>query len=74
MDKKAAAAPHLTELHETVHQLAWKVDRNHVYPANDLREHLLINCWCGPADDDGIVVHNSLDGRELYERGNRKVS
>jgi hypothetical protein len=56
------------------HKMAWKVDGNHVYPVNDLREHSVAACWCRPADDDGIMVHNSLDGRELYERGERKVS
>jgi hypothetical protein len=54
--------------------MAWKVVRNHVCPVNDLREHLLTDCWCGPTDDDGLVVHNSLDGREFYERGERKPS
>jgi hypothetical protein len=39
-------------------QMAWKVDGTHVYPVND----------------NGIVVHNSLDGREMYERGERKPS
>jgi len=55
-------------------QMAWKVDGTHVYPVNDLREHSVTDCWCGPVDDDGIVVHNSRDGREMYERGERKVS
>lgn len=50
----------------------------HVYPLDDLIEHDLDTdeCVCGPADvpverDDGsiawMVVHNSLDGRELHE-------
>jgi hypothetical protein len=46
-------------------QMAWKVDGTHVYPVNDLREHSVTDCWCGLVDDDGIVVHNSLDGREM---------
>jgi hypothetical protein len=54
--------------------MAWKVDGTHLYPVNDLREHSVTDCWCGPVDDDGIVVHNSLDGREMYERGERKTS
>jgi hypothetical protein len=53
---------------------AWKVDGNHVYPINDLREHSLADCWCRPIDDDGIIGHNSLDGRELYECGERQMS
>ena len=46
-------------------RMAWKVDGTHVYPVNDLREHSVMDCWCGPIDDDGIVAHNSLDGREM---------
>jgi hypothetical protein len=52
----------------------WAVDGNHVYPVNDLREHSVEDCWCHPTDDEGVMVHNSLDGREFYERGDRKVS
>jgi hypothetical protein len=64
--KAAAASP--------PHSLPWRVRGNHVYPADDLRNHSLTNCWCRPTDDDGIMVHNSLDGRELYEGGERKPS
>jgi len=56
------------------HKMAWKVDGNHVYPVNDLREHSVAGCWCRPTDDDGIMVHNSLDRREIYERGEMKCS
>jgi hypothetical protein len=58
----------------TADTMAWKIDGNHVVPVNDLREHSLAGCWCCPADDDGVVVHNSLDGREQFERGERKMS
>ena len=54
--------------------MAWKVVGNHIYPVNDLREHSVSDCWCDPFDDEGIIVHNSLDRRELYERGERKPS
>jgi hypothetical protein len=54
--------------------MGWNVVGNHVYPVNDLRKHLVTNCWCNPGDDEGIAVHNSLDGREQYERGERKMS
>lgn len=53
---------------------AWKVQGNHVLPTRDLREHSLTDCWCHPVDDDGVIVHKSLDRRELYERGERKMS
>lgn len=46
----------------------------HVYPINDLRDHLIDDCWCSPADDDGVIQHHSLDHREEYERGERGLS
>ena len=52
----------------------------HVHPIDDLRPHILPDsdddgpCWCQPEDDDGITIHNSMDRRELYERGERKPS
>ena len=52
----------------------WKLVRNHVMPVNDLREHSLTDCWCDPFDDEGITVHKSLDGRELYQSGEKQVS
>lgn len=47
-----------------------------VYPLNDLREHDADSpaCWCHPLFDDGILIHNSMDLREEYERGERKPS
>ena len=59
---------------EKAESLPWRVTGNHVYPAHDLREHSLTSCWCNPTDDDGILVHHSLDGRELFERGERQLS
>ena len=52
----------------------WKLVRNHVMPVNDLREHSFTDCSCDPYDDDGITVHKSLDGRELYQSGEKQVS
>lgn len=50
----------------------------HVFPPDDLREHeLSIDCWCHPEYDDEIgviVLHHSMDGRELFERGERLPS
>ncbi len=43
----------------------------HVLPIEDMREHEVSKCWCNPRDDDGVIVHNSQDGRELYEGGIR---
>jgi hypothetical protein len=54
--------------------MPWKVVGNHVMPVNDLREHLKTGCWCRPTDDEGLILHHSLDQRELYEYGERKLS
>jgi hypothetical protein len=35
---------------------------------------LCVECWCRPSDDDGVVVHRSLDCRELYEQGELLLS
>jgi hypothetical protein len=49
--------------------------QHHVTPIADHRNHQLsAECWCHPFDDEGVYVHNSLDGREFYERGERKAS
>lgn len=52
-----------------------KADDIHVHPVGDLRDHELTRtCWCQPdvrqdPDGDGtLVIHNSLDGRELIEK------
>lgn len=53
----------------------------HIVPQNDLREHKCnrLECWCNPIlanQDEGgyIIVHNSMDGREKFETGERKLS
>lgn len=46
----------------------------HVYPVNDLKEHLTDgdSCHCDPETrvvENGIlIVHNSYDGREIREQ------
>lgn len=46
-----------------------------VIPQSDLRPHDDgFGCWCEPFDEDGVCVHNSMDGRERFERGERKAS
>lgn len=47
----------------------------HIIPINDLREHAISSsCWCNPdiEDDGDMIVHNSMDGREHYETGERR--
>ena len=45
----------------------------HVVPINDLREHdTECACWCNPTVvDEAVVVHNSMDERETYEKGRK---
>lgn len=50
--------------------------QTHVYPVDDLRDHEMTElCWCKPEvlvdEVEDIVVHNSMDGREAYETGDR---
>lgn len=46
-----------------------------VVPLNDLKPHVPGEmCGCKPEHDGEVIVHNSYDGRELFERGERKVS
>jgi len=47
----------------------------HIIPIGDTREHVLrADCWCDPRLDyeDCIATHNSNDGREQFETGERK--
>lgn len=49
----------------------------HVTPVDDLREHETDGapCWCRPkTTPEGVVVYNSLDGRERFETGERRPS
>ena len=46
----------------------------HDVPVGDLREHITDGqqYWCNPeVDDDLVVIHNSMDGREAYEEGRK---
>ena len=49
----------------------WEVTRDaHVIPRDDLKDHINdLACWCAPTEDDGAIVHHSLDQRETYEQG-----
>lgn len=45
---------------------------SHVMPITDLREHVAReDCWCRPTDDEGILVHHSMDRREEFEEGRK---
>lgn len=65
--------------------LPWALQRDmygglHATPEADTYDHpLMLECWCHPVldiTDDGhaVVMHNSADGREAFERGERKFS
>ena len=52
-------------------------DIYHVVPIDDLREHSMDSdkpCWCKPRTEEGVIIHNSMDRRELYETGELKLS
>ena len=54
---------------ETRWEVARGLDGNlHVLPLKDTQDHDDdAECWCHPTpDDDGIIVHHSLDRRELH--------
>ena len=50
----------------------------HIVPTNDIREHESSkDCFCKPIPDEkepSCWIHNSLDGREAFERGERLAS
>lgn len=50
---------------------------HHVYPLNDFRDHDTDdkNCWCHPYidDEDMLVIHNAMDGREHVENGKQRT-
>ena len=50
----------------------------HVIPVFDLREHEdSADCWCKPKQDDenlSLWIHNAMDEREYFERGERRPS
>ena len=43
----------------------------HVMPVKDWKEHIdSKDCWCKPTasiDEPNVIIHNSLDGREVKE-------
>jgi len=50
----------------------------HVIPVDDYREHeCSTDCWCKPKEDEDVYdlwIHNALDQREFYERGERRYN
>jgi hypothetical protein len=59
---------------ELTHEFCFSM---HCLPISDLRVHELDldgNCWCHPIESPDTAdywVHNSLDGREKYEDGQK---
>lgn len=49
----------------------------HVIPVDDIRPHdASSRCFCHPVpdeEDERVIVHNSLDRREIIERGEAAV-
>jgi hypothetical protein len=47
----------------------------HVAPVNEVHMHVRTDCRCGAYENaDGVIVHPAFDGRDAYERGERKPS
>jgi len=50
----------------------------HLIPIGDTHDHVDENCTCSPDNDDpempNVWVHNSFDGREAFENGERQPS
>ncbi len=47
----------------------------HVLPLGDTKDHMDEDCPCGAARGEfGVWYHNSFDGREAFEEGERKMS
>lgn len=47
-------------------------DNGHVIPVDDVWTHKAdSDCWCHPTLDNGVFVHHSCDGRELFEKDYR---
>ena len=61
--------------------MSWLLGRgedgtHHIVPLDDLDGHVTRDetCRCQPElNENGHVVHNAFDGREAYERGERKL-
>jgi hypothetical protein len=57
--------------------IGWESDKCHIVPIDDLKPHSTDSdkpCWCHPTDWIDVLVHNSMDRRELYEMGILKLS
>jgi len=50
----------------------------HLIPIGDTHDHMDEDCACSPNNNDpempGVWVHNSFDGREAFEDGERQPS
>lgn len=50
-------------------------DTPHVIPVDELEQHDPENCRCCPHEEEyGVMIHQSFDGREKFESGERKPS
>jgi hypothetical protein len=54
-------------------RILWNDGYQHIIPFGELHT-VSTYCRCHPEIDDDLVIHNSFDGREAYERGERKPS
>jgi hypothetical protein len=58
--------------------MTWLVIGSHIIPDDDFRPHdVELDCWCHPQEDfdvSGVFIHQSMDGREAFESGERLTS
>lgn len=63
---------------DTKAQHGWEIiptsDGMHIMPLGDLKPHSMEKCSCLPYEDGTLFLHNSFDGREAFERMERKPS
>lgn len=55
-------------------QVIEHINELHVVPQDDDRKHFFQACACCPQpaeEGSAVIVHNSFDGREAYENGER---
>jgi hypothetical protein len=56
--------------------MPWLIEQiesfKHIWPDDEVHE--VDRCRCLPEYDEDLIVHNSFDGREYFERNERKPS
>ena len=72
MTNKALIPPQQFDQHHGWVVIGAKGKASHVIPFGDMRPHeCSLECWCRPVldEEDDVIAHNSMDGREKIESG-----